>query len=74
MKGDRGVLLNSEGIVVGRLARKFAAPKGYRFVRGQVIAIVERRDKDSEETYRRILQRKRWEVIMPELVFAPTSS
>jgi ATP-dependent DNA helicase RecQ len=74
MKGDRRYLLNSQGIVVGRLARKFAAPKGYRFVRGQVIAIVERRDKDSEETYRRILQRKRWEVIMPELVFAPTSS
>jgi ATP-dependent DNA helicase RecQ len=73
MKGDRGVLLNSEGIVVGRLARKFAAPKGYRFVRGQVIAIVERRDKDSEESYRRTLQRTRWEVIVPELVFAPTN-
>ncbi len=73
MKGDRGFLLNSEGIVVGRLARKFAAPKGYRFVRGQVIAIVERRDKDSEESYRRTLQRTRWEVIVPELVFAPTN-
>jgi hypothetical protein len=47
--------------------------KGYRFVRGQVIAIVERRDKDSEESYRRALQRPRWEVIVPELVFAPTN-
>jgi hypothetical protein len=42
-------------------------------VRGQVIAIVERRDKDSEESYRRTLQRTRWEVIVPELVFAPTN-
>ena len=67
-------MLNSQGIVVGRLARKFAAPEGYRFVRGQVIAVVERRDKDSEESFRRTLQRTRWEVIVPELVFAPTNS
>jgi ATP-dependent DNA helicase RecQ len=73
-RGNRGNLLNSQGIVVGRLARKFAAPEGYRFVRGQVIAVVERRDKDSEESFRRTLQRTRWEVIVPELIFAPTSS
>jgi ATP-dependent DNA helicase RecQ len=71
MGGDRGCLLNSQGIVVGRLARKFAAPQGYRFVRGQVIAVVERRDKDSEEQFRSMLRRARWEVVMPELVFAP---
>ena len=47
---------------------------GYRFVRGQVIAVVERRDKDSEESFRGTLQRTRWEVIVPELVFAPTNS
>ena len=42
-RGDRVFLLNSQGRTVGRLAKKFRAPAGYQFVRGQVVAVVERR-------------------------------
>jgi ATP-dependent DNA helicase RecQ len=70
-KGDRFFLLDSQGNTVGRLAKKFRAPAGCRFVRGQVFAAVEIRAKDSEEYYRGSLRRSRWEVIVPELVFTP---
>lgn len=70
-RGDRVFLLDLQGNTVGRLARGFRPPAGCRFVRGQVVAAVERRAGDSDVSYRGSLRRTRWEVIVPELVFAP---
>ena len=71
IRGDRTYLLDVHARTVGRLAKKFRAPAGYRFVSGQVRAIVERREEDSEEAYRKFYKRPRWEIVVPELVFAP---
>jgi ATP-dependent DNA helicase RecQ len=68
--GDQFVLANSQGVTVGRLARKFKAPKGAIFVGGQVFAIVTRHRDDSSEEFHSQLRQERWEVIVPELVFA----
>ena len=73
-RGDRTFLLDARGRTVGRLAKRFRAPPGCRFVRGEVVAIIERRAEDSEEAYRKYQQRARWEVVVPELVFAPVDA
>ena len=67
--GNRLVLTNSQGVIIGRLARKFEAPKGATFVGGQVLAIVTRYRDDSSEEFHSQLRQERWEVIVPELIF-----
>lgn len=44
-RGEQIFLLDLQGNTVGRLAKKFEAPAGCRFVRGPVVAAVERRGK-----------------------------
>jgi ATP-dependent DNA helicase RecQ len=68
--GDGLVLVNSQGVIVGRLARKFEVPKGTTFVGGHVFAIVTRNRDDSSEEFHSQLRQERWEVIVPELIFA----
>ena len=73
-RGDRTFLLDARGRTVGRLAKKISTPAGCRFVRGEVVAIIERRAEDLEEAYRKYQRRARWEVVVPELVFAPAEA
>jgi ATP-dependent DNA helicase RecQ len=68
-EGDRFLLTNSQGVIVGRLAKKFEAPKGATFVGGQVFAIVARCRDDSSKDFHAQLRQERWEIIVPELIF-----
>ena len=64
-------LVDGAGRSVGRLSRAFAAPTAMRCVYGRVVAVVVRQRDDAEPEYRDFARCERWEVVLPELVFAP---
>ena len=71
MDADRWELLNEDGTAVGHNARGFSAPSGVTRGYANVLAIVSW-DKDrSEPEYQQGLRSDAWEVVVPELVFAP---
>ena len=70
---DKRELVTDEGVCVGRLARAFEAPAGMHCIGGRVEAIVVRTWEDSNAEYAGSLRCDRWEVVVPELVFEPTS-
>jgi ATP-dependent DNA helicase RecQ len=70
-RGERWVMTDRDGIVVCRLARKFAPPAGVKFLHGTVYAISTRFREDSAEEYQEHLKRDSWSVVLPELVFGP---
>lgn len=65
-------LSDKNGMTVGVLSQRFSAPRGMQFVSGHVSAIIVRRRKDTEEKYLDRCRCDKWEVVLPELVFAPT--
>ena len=67
----RWELLNLEGAVVGRLARRFEAPADMRCAGAAVFAVVTRSRAMSEPQYLGSLRCDTWEVVVPELVFEP---
>ena len=67
--GDRWLIVDRDGIAIGRLARKFKPPEGPTFVEGSVYAIIMRYRSDSGEDFRSQLRRDRWSVVLPELVY-----
>lgn len=69
--GERFLIVNDDGHVVGRLARKYRPPEGLRFIEGRVFAIVTRKEDDATDEFRGGLLRASWEVVVPELVFGP---
>ena len=69
MGTDRWELLANNGMVVGQLARNFAAPAGVSGVRAAVMAITAWDAERSEPGYRQGLRSEAWEVVVPELVF-----
>ena len=64
-------LLNPEGTVVGRLARRFEAPAGMRCVGAAVFAVLTRSRVMSDPPYLDRLKCETWEVVVPELMFEP---
>lgn len=68
---ERWELVDSKGNTVGRLARAFVPPRGMRCIAARVAAIIIRRREDAEPEYRGHARCERWEVVVPELVFAP---
>ena len=64
-------LLDREGLVVGRLARKFEPPAGMRCVAAAVHAVVAWSREASEPEFQGGTKCDRWEVVVPELVFEP---
>ena len=56
---------------IGRLSRYFVAPEGLRCIRARVHAIVTWHRRDSDPDYQDRCQCEQWEVVLPELVFAP---
>ncbi len=64
-------ICDARGIQVGQLAKGYKPPAGLRCVHAQVAAIVvwERSPTDAE--YQSRLKCDAWEVVLPELVFAP---
>ncbi len=63
--------LKSNGMTVGRLATKYTPPKGMRCVEARANAILVRLREDEENSYANSIRCDRWEMILPELVFAP---
>ncbi len=70
---DRWELLDRKGTVVGLLARGFEAPNGVRCTFATVLAVVTWDRERSEPQYQDGLQCDAWEVVVPELVFEPSS-
>jgi hypothetical protein len=70
------VLSNKKGAIVGKLSRAFAPPAGMHCIKARVAAIHVRRRKDVGEEHQARLsdQCEAWEMIVPELVFAPAST
>jgi len=71
-EGRRWLLLDMKDRLVGRLAASYAPPAAMNCVAARVAAIVVRwrRDDHSTEHAHRI-RCERWEIVLPELVFAP---
>jgi ATP-dependent DNA helicase RecQ len=72
-KSGAWVLSNTQGAIVGKLSRAFAPPEGMHCIQARVAAIHVRRRKDVGEEHQARLsdQCEAWEMIVPELVFAP---
>jgi len=75
-KSGAWVLSNTQGAIVGKLSRAFAPPEGMHCIKARVAAIHVRRHKDVAEEHQARLsdQCESWELIVPELVFAPAST
>ena len=70
-ESGRSELLDQEGTVVGRLARRFEATTSTRCVGAEVYAVVRRSRDMSDPRYVDQLRCQSWEVILPELIFTP---
>ena len=66
-----GELLDATGRVVGRLARAFKPPTGMRCCAATVLAVIVRSRAAAEPQYQDRIRCDSWEVVVPELVFAP---
>ena len=66
-------LLDHRGIAVGRLASRFKPPEGMHCAKATVSAVLTRRREQSSPEHQADLKCDRWEVVVPELVFEPTS-
>ena len=67
----RWELLDDKERTVGRLSQAFTPPKGMTCIEARIAAIINRRREDCEPEYQDHVRCERWEVIIPELVFAP---
>ena len=64
-------LLNRQGVVVGQLARTFKPPKDARCISASVSAIATWSRERTDPQYQSGIRCKSWEVVVPELIFAP---
>ncbi|MFT3850783.1 MAG: RecQ family ATP-dependent DNA helicase [Propionivibrio sp.] len=69
--GRAGCLHTGDGHMVGRLSGKFSPPEGLCCVGATVRAIIVWRKRDTPPEYRAGCRGEQWEVVLPELVFAP---
>ena len=65
-------LCDGRGVTIGRLAQNYRPPRG-RLVSAKVHAVVVRGRDQSAPEYQESHKCDRWEVVVPELVFEPTS-
>jgi len=66
---NRWYMKDSNGRILGRMAKHFAPPPNTKFVSGEIAAILRWRKEDGDEAFYHILRRDAWEVIIPETVF-----
>jgi ATP-dependent DNA helicase RecQ len=69
---DRWRLLDNDGAAVGQLARKFRPPQAMRCVSARVASIATWNRELTEPQFRSGTRCETWEVVVPDLVFAPT--
>ena len=67
---ERWELKDRTGQTVGRLAQSYTPPPNARCIAARVTAVIVRRREDSEPEYQDRLRADRWEVVVPELVYA----
>ena len=72
-QSGRWELVDDAGVVVGTLAGSFKPPAGTHCVDATVTAVVAWRRTDSDPDYQQHLRCDQWEVVVPELIFEPTS-
>jgi ATP-dependent DNA helicase RecQ len=64
-------LVDNNGTTVGRLASAYQPPGGMKCVSATVFAVVRWRREDTRPEYQDSVRCESWEVIVPDLVFAP---
>ncbi|MHB8908645.1 MAG: RecQ family ATP-dependent DNA helicase [Syntrophales bacterium] len=64
-------LLDDKERTVGRLSQAFTHPEDMTCIEAHVESIINRRREDCETEYRDHVRCEQWEVIIPELIFAP---
>jgi len=64
-------LENSSGVIVGRFSKQFTPPPGLHCMEARVRAVLVWRKSDSTPEYQQRCHRETWEVVLPELIFAP---
>lgn len=69
--GSHWHLTDADAGIVGRLSKAFTPPQGMVFVSGKIKVIVDWHADDQDPAFRVRTQCERWEVIVPELIFAP---
>ena len=67
-------LQDRHGAVVGQLARRFRPPEGMECSSASVASIATWSRELTEPQYRSITRCEEWEVVVPDLVFAPSDS
>ena len=67
----RWALVDGKGNTVGWLAGTYAPPAGMSCIAGSVAAVIMREREDSKPQYWKHARCERWEVVVPDLVFAP---
>jgi len=68
----RWELLDHKERIVGRLSQAFTPPKEMTCIEARITAIINRRQEDCGPEHLDHVRCEKWEVIIPELVFAPT--
>ena len=68
---DRWELVDKANVTVGRLAKSFSPPEGMACISVKVAAIIQRRREDEKPEYAARVRCDRWEIVVPDLVFAP---
>jgi ATP-dependent DNA helicase RecQ len=68
-RDGKWMFLDTQGRVLGRMARKYVPPEGTYLVSGKVGAVVRWRKADNEEGFQAYIKRSEWETILPEFVF-----
>jgi ATP-dependent DNA helicase RecQ len=67
----RWELTDANGKLIGRMSKSFTIPSCTQFLSGRVAAIIVRRREDTKAEHLDKVRCDSWEVIVPELVFAP---
>lgn len=68
--GQRWTVTDTQGHVVGRMARAFTPPEGMACVQARVMVIQVRSIVQAAEEFQRSMRASQWEVVVPELVFS----
>ena len=68
---EHWALVDSRDNIVGWLARAYTPPAGMSCIAASVAAIIIWEREQSEPEYHDRLRCERWEVVVPDLVFAP---
>lgn len=67
-------LVDVGGHTIGRLSRAFELPAGLKCLYGRVMAVIVRKRTEVEPEFRDFMRCERWEVVIPELVYAPINT